>query len=54
METLHVALERIMMIQPVKKTLVLKQYEHQFSTVLQSSLQTGIKNINGRLRNAKD
>ena len=37
-----------------QKTLVLKQYDYWFSTLLQSTLQTGIENINGLLRNAKD
>ena len=38
------------MILCVKKTLVLKQYEYWFFTVLQSTLQTVIENINGWLR----
>ena len=37
-----------------QKTLVLKQCGYWFSTILQSRLQTGIENINGLLRNAKD
>ena len=45
---------RNMMILGVKKMLVLKQYEYWLFTVLQSTLQTGIKSSNGWLWNAKD
>ena len=41
------------MILHAKETLVLKQNEYWFITVLQSTLQTGIENINGWLRNVK-
>ena len=36
-----------------KEKLVSKQYEYLFFTVLQSTLQTGTEDINGRLRNVK-
>ena len=42
------------MIQSVMKKLVLKQSECCFFTVVQSTLKTGVENINGWLRNAKD
>ena len=45
---------RNMMILCVKKMLVLKQYEYWLLTVLQFTLQTGIKNSNGWLWNAKE